>query len=147
MARKRTSKAKSGPRSGEKRSDIGADVYSWMHSGRVDRIADYARRGRHHAGLSDEQLAEAWKAAQWAMAGDPFSDEIRSAEQDLSSEFELRGKEPPLLEVTDAIDTYVRKIREQAERLKANPAAWKASNEAMLRDIEEFKARRNRSKN
>ena len=146
MARKKRYKDAGEARHRKQPSNIVEDVTSWMKSSEVDRVADYARHGRCYEKFSDEHLAEAWKTAQCAMADDPWSEEVSRVEQDLSSEFILRNKEPPFAEVMDAMGMLIRKVNEQAARLKMDPQAWHQSGKELARDIEIYKAKRDSSK-
>jgi hypothetical protein len=79
------------------------DVIGLLESQQVDKAADYVRRGRSHAGLTDAALAEAWMRAIRAFSDDPVSALLRMAENDLRSEFDLRGVEPPMIAAQEAL--------------------------------------------
>jgi len=105
------------------------------------------RRGRKHAALSAEDLSAAWQRAYLTMAQQPFSEAARRGEGDLHCEFELRGTLPPLTEVADAQDELIKSVSEAYERSKGDPERFREGNEALQRDIDAFKARRDRPKN
>ena len=69
------------------------------------------------------------------------------AEQDLSSEFRLRGTQPPFKEVKDELEILVHTISERVTRMKADdPGAWEAAGDSLARDMAEFVAKRDRPK-
>ena len=55
-----------------RKSSVEIEIDSWLENAQVDKIADYAQRGRCHAGLSDERLTELWKAAMRTLAANPY---------------------------------------------------------------------------
>jgi hypothetical protein len=129
-----------------RKSSVEIEIDSWLENAQVDKIADYAQRGRCHAGLSDERLTELWKAAMRTLAANPSRGKVR-AEQDLSSEFRLRGTHPPFKEVKDELEILVHTISERVTRMKADdPGAWEAAGDSLARAIEEFVAKRDRPK-
>jgi hypothetical protein len=134
--------------------DLKNDVRSFTENARFDRTADYVIRGRAHAKLEVEPLIENWKRAFRAMAKDPFSPNLRQAESDLQAEIDLRGQLIPaltmaraMLEIQDAADEFIAGRIEAVERRRANPEEHRRANEQLLKDIAEFKARRDRPKN
>lgn len=143
----RKSRSTHSPRHAHKRTARRDNVLAFLQSNRLDNVADYVRRGRKHAALSDNELVAAWKAAFAAMAMDPFSQEVRDADQDLSSEFDLRKKVPPYAKIRDLMDAFTKRVEAEGERTRPDPDAWAEMNEAMIREVEEFTARRDQSKN
>lgn len=141
-----SSKPKS--RTRRKRDDLTtADVRSFIESGQIDKIADYAKRGRLYAQLTDGELSEDWRQAVRVMAKDPFSFEPRRIEDDLRAEINLRGLQPPFDSVKEAFEEFISKVGEFHEELKKRPDDYQRANEELVRDIDEFKASRERSKN
>jgi hypothetical protein len=81
--------------------DLSKDIASWSRSEDVNRTADYASRGRKHAGLSDDELKAKWVDAFRNLAGDFINSEWWQIESDLLSEFTLRAVEAPFDLVKD----------------------------------------------
>jgi hypothetical protein len=80
------------------------------------------------------------------LAANPSQGKVR-AEQDLSSEFRLRGTQPPFKEVKDELEILVHTISERVTRMKADdPGAWEAAGDSLARDMAEFVAKRDRPK-
>jgi hypothetical protein len=126
-------------------STLRQDVLSWLGSKRVESTASYIRQGRRFAGLSDQVLLENWKAAFCAMANN-YSAEAQREEDDLSSEIGLRGLELPYDDsVEDAVELFSSKVGEHQERLKSDPEAFQSASEAIDREFQAFKAKRDRS--
>ena len=71
--------------------------------------------------------------------------ERRHAVNDLDAEFELRGRTPPYLCVTEYQDQYMAAIFEAFANMTAEELA--AANRDIQRDIDDFKSRRDKSKN
>jgi hypothetical protein len=123
-----------------RKSSVEIEIDSWLENAQVDKIADYAQRGRCHAGLSDERLTELWKTAMRTLAANPSRGKIRA---DLSSEFRLRGTQPPFKEVKDELEILVHTISERVTRMKVDdPGAWEAAGDSLARDMAEFVAKR-----
>jgi outer membrane murein-binding lipoprotein Lpp len=120
------------------------EVLAFIESNKVDRVADYARRGRQHSRLSDDALVAAWKTAFQAMASDPHSAELRAVESDLDSEISLRGLANPIEDVSEAVQTLVSKVSALDQEMKANPEEYASSKAELAKDLEEFRAKRDR---
>jgi hypothetical protein len=123
-----------------------ADVMSFLQSQSVDRTADYARRGRLHRGLSDEELAATWKSALHRMGEDPWDEQTLKEYDDLSAEFELRAEAPPFESAHADFERFIDVVDEAVKRTKADPAKWKRANDKLQRDLNEHKARRDSRK-
>jgi hypothetical protein len=121
------------------------DVESFAANNRVDRVANYAARGRCHRNLSEPALDEVWVAAFREMAIHPADPDRRHAVNDFDAEFELRGRLPPLLRVREYQDQYARAIFGAFAKMTDEEQA--AVNRDIQRDIDDFKSRRDRSKN
>jgi hypothetical protein len=90
------------------------DVESFVMSSALARAAEYAQRGRFFASVSQEQLVEKWCAA----FRDLFDPHKRALENDLASEFELRGIERPFDLVRDEIEVFTSAVT-SADRAEA----------------------------
>jgi hypothetical protein len=121
------------------------DVEGFAANNRIDRVADYAARGRCHRNLSEPALNEVWIAAYREMAIHPTDPDRWHAVNDLNAEFELRGRMPPYLCVTEHQDQYARAIFGAFAKMTDEERA--AVNRDIQRDIDDFKSRRDRSKN
>ena len=75
--------------------ELGDSVYSWCLSESADATAEYARSGRKHRCLSDEDLEKKWIDAFRAVANDFTNGALWQAQSDLVAEFALRDKTPP----------------------------------------------------
>jgi hypothetical protein len=76
--------------------EIEAEVEAFLRSGEMDQIEDYSARGRAYQRAPQDELVELWIAAFKGWVETPTDVEARQRERDLSSEFRLRGGEPPL---------------------------------------------------
>jgi hypothetical protein len=72
-----------------------SDVAAWTLSNSVDSTGEYARSGRKHRSLSDENLVKQWIDAFRAVAKDFTNLALWRAETDLVAEFTLRNQTPP----------------------------------------------------
>jgi hypothetical protein len=133
------------PRRGSQSSDLRTDIESWLASNSVDRVANYVARGRRHSSLQDDPLFEAWKSAMRAMAADPFSKERRMHEDDLVAEIKLRGLTVPYEDVKDAFEKLISSAVKMAETLSQYPDDAERINEEIVKDIQEFKNKRDRA--
>ncbi|OMI05515.1 hypothetical protein BSN85_24800 [Bradyrhizobium brasilense] len=82
-------------------NDLSKDILNFSRSEEVDRTADYASRGRKHAGLSDDELKSQWVDAYRSLASDFINSEWWQIEGDFHSELLLRGIEAPFDLVKD----------------------------------------------
>ena len=122
------------------------DVESFVKNGAVNRAADYAQRGRIFQALSLDQLAEKWCASFRDMAADPFDPDKNAVEGDLSSEFVLRGIEPPFDSVREELDRYTSTVsRAFEQKQKADPQDFERANKELERDLDAYRALRNKS--
>jgi hypothetical protein len=77
-------------------SDLRAsDVAAWTLSNIVDSTTMYARSGRKHRCLSDENLVKHWIDAFRSVAKNFTNSALWQAESDLVAEFTLRNQTPP----------------------------------------------------
>src|SRR3981081_3517438 len=95
-----------------------ADMMALLESDAMNKLAAYAARGRSHRNLSEQQLTDAWKQAFKNLASDPRVYEARAAENDLASEFNLRGLDPPYDQVKDDVERYMSAAATAAEDLR-----------------------------
>jgi hypothetical protein len=121
------------------------DVEGFVANDGIDRVADYVARGRRHRNLSEPALNEVWIAAFRERSIHPFDPDRWHAVNDLDAEFKLRGRMPPYLCVREYQEQYASAIFGAFDRMTDEERA--AVNRDMQRDIDEFKARRDSSKN
>jgi len=129
----------------KRRADVENDVEGFTANNRLNRIADYAVHGRCHKDLSDAELNGIWIAAFREMAAHPGDPERWHAVNDLDAEFELRGHTPPYLCVREYQDQYSAAIFGAFAKMTDEEQA--AVNRQIQRDIDDFKSRRDSSKN
>ncbi len=127
-------------------STMRAAVMSFLESKAVDEIADYLSRGRRHASLQNSELLSAWKAALWAMAKDPLSDDIRADYSDLNAEVRHRGIDDSFgdADARAALDEYAARVDEIAAEVSRNPEENERVEREMLRDLEDYQKKRDR---
>lgn len=124
-----------------------ADVDGYIDSTHLDRVAEYAGRGRAFKDLLDEQLLERWAEAYKEMAESPSNAEKEKLQDDLACELRLRGRAPPLERVYKHFQKYFSAIDAAYNNLKDNdPAGYAEANRRLEDDIEDFKSRRDTSK-
>jgi hypothetical protein len=124
------------------------DVASWLASDAADKVADYAARGRKHKKLTDEQLTTAWQTAFKNMTDDVRDCARRAVQEDLKSEFVLRGQAVPFASIRDIFErnnaeTY-RAINEFREN---DPAVFEEITRKINNDFKQFRSGRDKSKN
>lgn len=110
---------------------LGKEVLSYIKSNAVDATADYATRGRKHAGLSDSDLKAQWVTAFRNLADNFRNAESWQAESDLTSEFSLRGQDAPFDEVMDA-------MKKLSDGMKAVIDAQEGDERAGQKELERF---------
>ena len=108
-------------------------MLAFMSSKQLDGDAQYAARGRKHKDLSDEALFDEWMIAFTQMAQAP-SELTFAANDDLQSEINLRGLDPPYPRVEEAFRLLQKKAREASERIKTDPD----KDEKMVEFLAEF---------
>jgi hypothetical protein len=124
-----------------------ADMLALLESDAMNKLAAYAERGRSHRNLSEQQLTDAWKQAFKNVANDPHIYEARAAENDLASEFQLRGLDPPYDEVKDDVQRFMSAAEAVAEELKKDPDRLAQTGENLMADMAALKSARDKSKN
>jgi len=138
-------KTRAGGSTTQKKQQLRDDITGFLTSDRVDKTADYLRRGRPHEGLKDEALAEQWIRAFKAMADDPRSLELRRAETDLQAEFDLRGLSAPFEPIEEAVEKYARAVDSILDEMKRDPDEYHRVNVELQQAIDEFRRRRGRN--
>jgi len=72
-----------------------SDFHSCLANKAADARADYVRRGRRHADLSDDVLIAAWTRSFKDWVAHLLSPDICAVHRDLEAEIECRGLEAP----------------------------------------------------
>src|SRR3954452_5676708 len=85
-----------------------------------DRIGDYAARGRKHQHLEDQMLVLEWVLAVREMADDVRDYKKKAIEDDLKSEMQMRGMEPPFELVRNELDRYCAEFDKAIEEMRIN---------------------------
>lgn len=124
-----------------------ADIMALLESDAMNKLAAYAARGRSHRTLSEQQLTDAWKQAFKNVANDPHIYEARAAENDLASEFQLRGLDPPYDEVKDDVQRFMSAAEAVAEDLRKDPDRLAQKGVEWMADLAAFKSARDEPKN
>jgi hypothetical protein len=124
-----------------------ADIMALLESDAMNKLAAYAACGRSHRTLSEQQLTDAWKQAFKNVANDPHIYEARAAENDLASEFQLRGLDPPYDEVKDDVQRFMSVAEAVAEELRKDPGRLAQKGVEWMADLAAFKSARDKSKN
>ena len=125
-----------------------AAVTTWIQSCELDRTQAYLTRGRVHAGLTDADLIDRWKAAFHALVADPASEAARAGESDLKSEIDLRGLQAPFDEVAQALNELAQRFAAGVARLQAgDPAKLARCEDKITQAVDEFVAQMQSSTN
>jgi hypothetical protein len=120
-------------------------VRGFLADADVEKTAEYMRRGRRLAGMSDDGLRAAWVAALKLMVNDPASAAARMLHPAIWAEMNLRGLEPPWGAERELCDQW----RESAlEILKSmSPDEYADMEEGLAADIVEYQTKLNQPKN
>lgn len=113
----------------------------------VNKVAAYAAGSRPHRKLSEQQLTEAWLAAFKKLADDPPGYGTRAVENDLASEFMVRGREPPYELVKDEYKRIMSARLALLEELIRDPVRRAQIEQILMADVATFKSDRDKSKN
>ncbi len=125
-----------------------AAVTTWIQSCEMDRTNAYLTRGRVHAGLTDADLINRWKAGFHALVADPTSEAARVGESDLKSEIDLRGLQAPFEEVEQALNELAQCFADGVARMQAeDPAELARCEDKITQAVDEFVAKKQSSTN
>ena len=124
------------------------EVESWFASDAADKATDYAARGRKHKNLTDEQLTTAWQTAFKNTADDVRDCARRALEEDLKSEFVLRGQAVSFASMRDILERYNAETYRAIDEFRENdPALVEEITRKINSDFEQFRSLRDKSKN
>src|SRR3979411_48482 len=124
-----------------------ADMMALLESDAMNKLAAYAARGRSHKNLSEQQLTDAWKQAFKNVANDPRVYEARAAENDLASEFKMRGLHAPHEQEKDDVERFMSAVEAAVEALRKDPDRLVQIGKDWMADMASFKSARDKSKN
>ena len=100
-------------------------VEAWIGSVRIDRAADYLRRGRRFAKMKTYQLKFDWRNLRERLDTQTGSNEAWTALVDLASELALRGEGTPRPRSRHGIGRHWHEWLR--DRMTADPAKWGSS--------------------
>ena len=102
---------------------------------RTERLLDYMVRGRPLAGVGDPALGTQWVVVYRAVMA--AGDQRRETElMDLRSEFDLRGREPPMHLLSAEAATFTERFLRQVLESEPDPEGSERM-DAMLDDLQE----------
>ena len=115
-------------------------VEAWLANKSLERLERYLKRGRPYARVSMEQLRDSWVALTRAWAENaPFPPQLEDID-DIEAEMNLRKVEPPVDQVTDAVETLRCKVKAAAEALLKDPLRFAQMERELCKEIDEFEA-------
>lgn len=116
-------------------------VVAFLDNEEMERAAAYKNRGRAFAALEPRELAQLWKKAFTVWAADPADWDVRQLVDDLTSEFRLRGIDPPEHECKTAFEQLRARVRIEWQKLRNDPVRFKQTAERFAEQISDFQER------
>jgi hypothetical protein len=120
-------------------------VKDFLESQRVDRMADYLRRGRKYRPLTDDDLIAKWLASVKAMADAPGDPSCHVENDDAEAELALRKIDPPYEAAEPDFDRYMEVSEAAIRGIKADPKKLKDLKAGLVEDLRAFQDERDRS--
>ncbi len=118
------------------------EVADFVSRSAIERVAKYIRAGRSHQALSLDALNQSWCAATKDMADDPFDAEKREFQDQLTSEFKVRGIEPPVALAQKDIERFCLKVSDSISQMReSDPDGFTQADEEMENEFGRFVAR------
>jgi hypothetical protein len=102
-------------------------VRAWMDSDRMERTADYVKRGRRLAKDDTAALKERWLITFKSLCDTRFLDELEVS-QEIECELELRGEEAPTELVVADINKLAAALKKHMKTVRRDPVKWAESN-------------------
>jgi hypothetical protein len=98
------------------------EMQAYLQSLRLEATADYVRRGRLLAEIDDEELRGRWVGLfrSWVMTDFGAGHDHRQRE-DVESELQLRGKDPPFDRVPDEMAAMSERSKSRTDAMLRNP--------------------------
>ena len=120
---------------GKRPLNLDEAIRAFSANAAVEKTAAYVRSGRSLAGLTDDQLLDAWVERMRAFADEPDS---YAAVAEADSELDLRGLEPPMDRARASIEKQQARLRAILEELEANPESLRENRKRFAEDIASF---------
>jgi hypothetical protein len=117
-------------------------VEDFLESRRVDRIADYAQRGRKYRQLDDDALIARWLASVKAMADAPLEPSHRDEYDDTEAELALRKIDPPFAAAEPDFERYMEVTDAEIRKIKRDPQQLSALTDSLVADLLAFEDER-----
>ena len=122
------------------------DVEEFLISDEVERVADYAKRGRKHQRMTDEELSTAWKVAFTHMADNIRDNQRRAVTNDFDAEFSLQGQEPPYDSVREIFERYTADVCRDIKNMEVDdPDQYDEMGDRIVADMNAFKISKDKS--
>jgi hypothetical protein len=112
-------------------------VLAWMNSDRMERTADYVKRGRRLAKDDTAALKERWLITFKSLCDTLFVDELE-ASQEIECELELRGEEAPTELAVSEISKLAAALKRHMKIVRRDADKWDESNRRMNADFDAF---------
>lgn len=114
-------------------------ILALLNSKRVDEASQYVERGRPYQALSDNDLHEHWLRTMRAWGNNPRDQGLQKLQDDLSSEYLLRGREAPLEEVPDVLERLANAAADQLKRVgEETPERLTEINSELEDELQQF---------
>lgn len=124
-----------------KRSPL-KEVADFVARSATDRVTKYIRAGRAYQALSLDALNQSWCAATKDMADDPFDADKRELQDQLTSEFKVRGIEPPVALAQKDIERFCLKVSDSINQMReSDPDGFTQADEELENEFARFVAR------
>lgn len=113
-------------------------LIDFLNSRQLDVNADYCRRGRRFAGLSDTDLLARWFTVFRARDDAPLDPAFNAETFDITSELDLRHIEPPYDQVQPELDRWLAAVDVTWQACKRDPETGQDMMERMITELWEF---------
>jgi hypothetical protein len=98
------------------------EMLAYLENLRLEATADYVRRGRLLAALDEQELRRRWvDLFKLWVASDFDAGHDHQAREDVESELQLRGGEPPFDRVPDEMAAMSEKSKARTDAMLRNP--------------------------
>jgi hypothetical protein len=116
------------------------EMLAYLENLRLEATADYVRRGRLLAALDDEELCRRWvDLFKLWVATDFDAGHDHRAREDVESELQLRGKEPPFDRVPDEMAAMSEKSKARTDAMLRNPELAQRMEQRIKADLAAFR--------
>jgi hypothetical protein len=116
------------------------EMRAYLESLRLEATADYVRRGRLLAALDDKELCLRWADLfrGW-VAADFGAGYDHKEREDVESELQLRGKDPPFDRVPGEMAALREKSKARTDALLGNPELAERVEQRINADLDAFR--------